>query len=70
VTFTGLAGLPGANSAFGRKAIVLSFVGVSQNDTEPIEVFFPPISDNNSGPAPDDIPETIDLREVVVRARQ
>jgi len=64
VTFTGM---PERNSDFGRKRITLSYEGLAHTDTEAIEVFFDPLARNNPGPAPDDIPDTIDLREVVIR---
>ncbi len=64
VIFTGL---PANNSDFGVKTITLEYLGLSCTDSEDIEVFFDPLAINNDGPEPDDIPSTIDLREVVIR---
>jgi len=67
VTFTGM---PNNNSDFGPKTITLSYEGLSCTDNETIEVFFEPLAKNNTGPEPDDIPDTIDLNEVVVKERR
>jgi len=67
VTFKGM---PNNNSDFGGKTITLRYEGLSCTDTETIEVFFHPLAKNNTGPQPDDIPNTIDLKEVVIKKRQ
>jgi hypothetical protein len=47
--------------------VSLGYVGLWVVDQETIEVFFDPLGGNNPGPAPDDIPDTINLDEVVVK---
>jgi hypothetical protein len=60
-------GMPESNADFGPKTVSLGYVGLWVVDQETIEVFFDPLGGNNPGPAPDDIPDTINLDEVVVK---